>query len=191
MSDSRVKIEVAVTILTHGILNIPFIVTTSVGSILYMTHISKIGSDYKIRQDIINKINELQREFSIDTIIMEQNKLFLDKIDKYPDPYVLRNVTLGYGIQTSIEDNFFTSLNLISLPEYEWKNTVLNKRARYAIDLYKAHVLHRTSIPKQQLLDIDKYNYYEAVCLSESILFDSLMSKKHQINRGELKVEKR
>ena len=92
---------------------------------------------------------------------------------------------LGFGIQTSIEDNFYESLTILSVPDYEWAGKVLNKKARYSIDLYKAHILNRTNIPIKFLVTIENNNYYKAICLSECVLFDSLMDRKYQINKGE------
>ena len=178
--------NILLTIDLHNYLNIPFIITDNTGTILHMDNISKIGSNYSIRKNVINEIQILLNQFNIDTIILEQSKLFLDKIDRYPDPYVLRDVLLQFGVQVSIEDAFWKTLTILSFAEYEWKQEVLGKfKAKYAIDLYKSHVLHRGNIPKKQLINIDNYNYYEAICLSECVLSDKLMNKKYQINKGD------
>ena len=182
---NRIEPKIALTIFVHGYKNIPFVVTDSAGVIKHMTDVSHIGTNYAIRRSVIAKIIELVELYEVDTLILTQNKLFVDKVDRYPDPLVLRDIMLGYGIQVSVEDNFYTQLDILAIPDYEWKNLILGKGARYSIDLFKSHVLHRTDIPKKQMVLIDTNNYYEAVCLSESVLFDNLMQRKYQINKGD------
>lgn len=182
---NKLSPSILLTIDMSNIYNIPFIITGPTGGIIYMTNIPRTGNYYRIRQATINTIDRLIHHYNIDTILFEQNKLFIDKIDKYPDPYVLKNIMLGFGIQISIEDKYYESLTIISLPEYEWKNSILSKKVTYAIDLYKSHILHRTDIPIKYLVDIENNNYYKAICLSESILFDNLMNRKYQINKGD------
>ena len=182
---NKLKPKRLLVIDTENMFNIPVIIVAPSGEIIYMTNVPKVGNYYEIRKSTITTIDKLIQEYNIDTILFEQNKLFIDKIDKYPDPYVLKNIILGFGIQISIEDNYYKSLTLLSLSDYEWKNSVLNRKVKYTIDLYKAHILHRTDIPLKFLVDIENNNYYKAICLSESILFDNLMDKKYQINKGE------
>lgn len=184
-SKNKLSPQRLLTIDTENIYNIPFIITIPTGEIIHMTNIPKSGNYYRTRQVVISVIDTLIKDYNIDTILFEQNKLFIDKIDKYPDPYVLKNIMLGFGIQVSIEDKYYESLTVLSLPEYEWKNSVLNRKTKYAIDLYKAHILHRTDIPLNFLVNIENNNYYKAICLSESILFDNLMDRKYQVNKGE------
>ena len=183
---TKIKPNIVLTITIHNYLNIPFIVTNSLGQILDTFNITKVGSNYNIRKRVIDMINVIRSSYEVDTIILEQGKLFLDKIDKYPDPYVLRDVVLEFGIQVAIEDAFWDNYIILAFPEYEWKAEVLGKyKSKYAIDLYKSHVLHRCDIPKKQLINIDVNNYYETVCLSECVLFDKLMNKKYQVNKGD------
>ena len=186
---NKINAKIMLTIDTSNTYNIPIIITNHICEILYMTNISKPPyiTSYILRHNVLNQIDDLIQTYNVDTILFEKNKLFLDKIDKYPDTYVLRDVILGFGVQVAIEDKYYEKLTLISLPEYDWKNSILGNRARYAIDLYKSHILNRTDIPIKYLVNIENNNYYKAICLSESILFDNLMDKKYQINKGDLK----
>ena len=180
---NKLKPNIILTINIHNYLNIPFIVTNAFGQILNMYNITKVGSNYNIRKRVIDMISTIHSSYEIDTIVLEQSKLFLDKIDRYPDPYILRDIMLEFGIQIAIEDAFWKKYIILAFSEYEWKYEVLGKyKPKYSIDLYKSHILHRSDIPKKQLIDIDANNYYEAVCLSECVLSDKLMNKKYQVN---------
>ena len=182
---NKLKPQKILTIDTDNTYNISIIVTNSIGELLYMNKVLKTGEYYHIRQSVLNVIDNLIQKYEIDTILFEQNKLFIDKIDRYPDPIILKNILLGFGIQITIEDRYYKSLTILAIPEYEWKSKVLGRKVMYAIDLYKAHILHRTNIPIKYLINIENNNYYKAICLSESILFDALMDKKYQINKGD------
>lgn len=185
MSKNTIYPQRVITIDLDNLFDIPILVTDNSASILHATSVSKSTRHYITRHQIITILKELVDKYEVDTILFEQNKLFIDKIDKYPDPYVMKNILLGFGVKTSIEDNFYDKLTILELPEYEWKNCVLNRKVKYAIDLYKSHIKYRTNIPIKYLTAIDENNYYKAVCLSESVLFDKLMDKKYQINKGE------
>lgn len=148
-----------------------------------MTHVDKINKQYIVRRQVILKIQELLQKYTIDTIIMDENKLFIDKIDRHPDPYVLTNVTLGFGIKISIDDIFHDTIPyILELPEQEWRTKVLNKSTKYAIDLYSQHILQSQKFDTNTLKIIQDNNYFRALCLSESIFYNSLMLKKYQIN---------
>lgn len=183
MSKNTLQPTVILTIDTNNIYSIPLIVTIPNLDVLHYDNISKLGlTNYKIRQTFMEKVSNLVDTYSIDTIIMEQSKLFIDKIDKFPDPYVLRNVTLSYGLKISIEDKYYSTIKyLIELPEQEWKNKILGKHTRYSIDLYKAHILQR-DLDENTLNVINENNYYRTMCLSESVLYNELMNKKYQTN---------
>lgn len=162
---------------------IPITVTTNTNTILAITSVSKVGSHYKIRQQLLKFIDLFINQYNINTIIMEQNKLFIDKIDRHPDPFVLSNITLGYGIKISIQDKYYNSVKYIfELPQKEWKDNILNKSVKYSIDLYKSHILLR-DLGQDFLQIIDKNSCYKALCLSESVLYKSLMHKKYLINK--------
>ena len=182
---SKLEPNIIITYSTNNIDNIPIVITDSKCNILHMEDVSKQGPDYLVRIRFIKRLMKLQEQFNVDTIVMEKNKLFIDKIDKYPDPLVLKDVLLGYGLQISVENTFYDTMLLIAYPEYEWKKFVLNNRVKYAIDLYKSHILYRSNITKEQLEIINLGRYYESVCLSESILFGELLDNKYQINKGE------
>ena len=185
MEKSKLKPKDVLTIDVHNYGNIPLIVTNSSAQILYMTHIKKEGSPFSIRKKVLELTRQILEKYDINIIILEQNKLFIDKIDKYPDPILLRNIMLGFGIKVTLEDNFFNDLAIIELSDFDWKHIVLNGKVAYSIDLYKAHILKRTDIPLKQLVVIENNNYYKAVCLSESVLSGVLMTTKYQSNKGE------
>ena len=185
MAKNKIEPNVILTITTNNILNIPLIITSFTGNVIATTHIEKISyTNYRVRKMLKAKMENLINDYGVDTILLEQNQLFIDKIDKYPDPYVLRNVQLGFGIQVTIEDTYWERVKYImEIPKWEWKKEVLNKRADYAIDLYKSHILHRQDIDEETLKNIDDNNYYEALCLSESMLYSKFLHKNYQINK--------
>ena len=91
---------------------------------------------------------------------------------------------LNYSIQITLEDNYLDKIKyFIQLPEWEWLPTILNKKSRYAIDLYKNHILSKSfngdDLLKEQL---NSGNYYKVLCLSECSLYSKLMNKKYQVN---------
>ena len=185
MPKNNIEPSVILTITTDNILNIPIIVTDFTGKLLATTHVDKLGfNHYKIRQRIISNIDMLVTKYAVDTILLEQSQLFIDKMDKYPDPLVLNNVLLSYGIKISIEDRYWESVKYImEIPRYEWKKEVLSKKVDYAIDLYKSHILLRKDIPSDKLKEIDDNNYYETLCFSESLLYSKFLKKQYQINK--------
>lgn len=185
MRKNKIEPNITITIDIHGYMNIPFIVKDKLGNILAMRNIVKGRPAYDIRRLVINLLDELIQEFNVDTIIFEQNQLFIDKIDRYPDPFVLRNIQLGFGIKTSIDDKYHNTIKyILELPEQEWRRYVLNSHVKYSIDLYKAHILEQ-ELSEDLITSIDENNYYKALCLSESIWFDRLMDRKYQINKGD------
>ena len=164
---------------------IPMIVVTPELDILSMCHATGVGKHHIIRKNVITLTNMLISQYNIDTILLEQNKLFIDKIDRHPDPFVLSNVLIGYGIKVAIEDNYYDTVKyILQIPEKDWRKKVLNPSVTYAIDLYKSHV-ESLQLPTNTLETIDKDNYYKSVCFSESILFRDLMHDKYQINKGD------
>lgn len=185
MTRDKIEPTVILTLSTDNLMNIPIIITNFTGMILSTTHVEKLGfSNYDIRKKIKEVIDRKIAKYGVDTILIEQNQLFLDKMDKYPDPMVLRNILLSFGIQTTIEDNYWESVKYImEIPKFEWKKTVLNKRVEYAIDLYKSHILFRKDIKPELLKEIEDNNYYEALCLSESLLYSKFLKKQYQINK--------
>ena len=184
MAKEKIEPNIILSIDVHSYRNIPMCVTNSEGNILSITFVEKQGSYHTIRMKIIDMINILRQQFKIDTIIMEQNKLFIDKIDRHPDPIVYRNIELGFSIEIAVLDFYYKSIkNILSLPLKDWRNKVLNSTTKYSIDLYKAHIEIREDI-SQELLDIiQKYNCYKVICLSESVSYNSLMDKKYKLNK--------
>lgn len=185
MRRQEIKPNIYITIDLHSYLNIPFIVRDRERHILAMRNIMKGAKPYNLRKSVIEMLDSLIQEFNVDTIIFEQNHLFIDKIDRYPDPNVLRDIQLGFGIKTSIDDKYHNTIKyILELPEHEWRNQVLNSSVKYSIDLYKSHILEQL-LTQDTLTIIEEYNYYKALCLSESIWFDRLMDRKYQINKGD------
>lgn len=167
--------------------NIPILIVPYIdrNNILYLDHIIKYNNRYQTRLNLINKIKELIIEFKVDTIIFEQNKLFIDKIDKYPDPLIMRDILFGYSIQTSIEDNFYNINYILAFPEYEWQNRVLNKKVKYSIDLYKSHVLLTNSFDNEYIEKINSSNYYKILCFRDIINYEDIFRKEFMINKGD------
>ena len=175
---------IILTIDTSSRYNIPLILTDINNNILFMDNINKIqNSHYNIRKQLILKLKDLIPKYNIDTILLEQNKLFIDKIDRYPDPFILNNVCLAYGIHISIQDNFYTTVKYImELPNQNWQNIVLNSKVSYSIDLYKQHVKLK-NLDSNTLNVIESNNYYKAICLSDSMQYNALKQYKFVVNR--------
>ena len=183
MAKEKIEPNIILSIDVHSYRNIPMCVTNSEGNILSITFVEKQGSYHTIRMKIIDMINILRQQFKIDTIIMEQNKLFIDKIDRHPDPFVLSNITLGYGIKISLQDKYYNRIHyILELPQKEWTDKVLNKTTKYSIDLYKSHIALR-DLTQDYMNIIEQNHCYKALCLSESVSFDELMNKKYWINK--------
>lgn len=180
---TRINPQIVITIDIHSNIIIPIVVRDCFLNVLEMTHIGGIAKDYTVRKCLINKIDELIQKYNPDTILIESNKLFIDKIDRHPDPLVLRNICRGFGLQTSIDDKYHNDIaNIIALPNYEWHKAVLGNSMRYSFDLYKAHIKEQ-HFSVDEFSTIDKYNYYQVLCLSESVQYEHLMNKKYLLNR--------
>lgn len=161
------------------------IVTDKFNNILALRNIVKSSKDYFIRKNVLQLIEDLVNEYDVDCIIYEKNKLFIDKIDKYPDPFVLHDIKLGYGIINSIIDKYYeTSIKLLEIPYNDWYDRIMNRYVKYAIDLYKNHVLLRSDIINIKQ-DIETNNYYKLICFSEVVLHDELLHRKYLINKGD------
>lgn len=185
MSRNLIEPNVILTLCTDNLMNIPIVVTDKYLNILNMTTVTKSGGHHSIRTRLVSQIKSCVSEYNVDMIILEQNKLFTDTFSKYPDPYILRNVTLGFGINISIEDAFWDTIKyILEIPRKDWVDKVLGKADRYSIDLYKSHIMQH-NFDENTLHNIDINNYYKTICLSESVFYDSLMNKKYQVNKGE------
>lgn len=184
MAKSNIEPNIVLTLTTNNIMNIPIIITNNVGDILTATHINKLGlSYYQVRKQLKILIDKLISKYCVDTILIEQNQLFIDKIERYPDPYVLRDIKLGFSIQVMLEDNYWEKVKyILEIPRYEWKKEILNSKVDYAIDLYKNHIKLRQDLSSELMEQCDSNNYYETLCLSECILCSKFLHKKYQIN---------
>ena len=90
---------------------------------------------------------------------------------------------LAFGINISIQDNFYTTVKyIIELPNQNWQSIVLNNKVSYSIDLYKQHVKLK-NLDTDTLNVIESNNYYKAVCLSESMSYNALKLYKFVVNR--------
>lgn len=180
---NKVKPSIILTLDIQNYYGIPMVVTTSTNDILAITKIMKSGTHYRIRQQVMEFVDLFLQKYNIDTILMEQNKLFIDKIDRHPDPFVLSNITLGYGIKISLQDKYYNRIHyILELPQKEWTDKVLNKTTKYSIDLYKSHIALR-DLTQDYMNIIEQNHCYKALCLSESVSFDVLMNKKYWINK--------
>ena len=135
MARNKIEPNVIATITVNNIMNIPIVITNFTGNILHITHIEKVGyADYHIRRRLKSVLNNLISIYGVDTILIEQNQLFIDKIDRYPDPYVLRNIKLGFGIQITLEDTYWESIKYImEIPRWEWKKEVEKLRGKISM----------------------------------------------------------
>ena len=180
---NKIKPSIILTLDIQNYYGIPMVVTTSTNDILAITKIMKSGTHYRIRQQVMEFVDLFLQKYNIDTILMEQNKLFIDKIDRHPDPFVLSNITLGYGIKISLQDKYYNKIHyILELPQKEWTDKVLNKTTKYSIDLYKSHIALR-DLTQDYMNIIEQNHCYKALCLSESVSFDELMNKKYWINK--------
>ena len=180
---NKIKPSIILTLDIQNYYGIPMVVTTSTNDILAITKIMKGGTHYRIRQQVMEFVDLFLQKYNIDTILMEQNKLFIDKIDRHPDPFVLSNITLGYGIKISLQDRYYNKIHyILELPQKEWTDKVLNRTTKYSIDLYKSHIALR-DLTQDYMNIIEQNHCYKALCLSESVSFDVLMNKKYWINK--------
>lgn len=180
---NKIKPSIILTLDIQNYYGIPMVVTTSTNDILAITKIMKSGTHYRIRQQVMEFVDLFLQKYNIDTILMEQNKLFIDKIDRHPDPFILSNITLGYGIKISLQDKYYNRIHyILELPQKEWTDKVLNKTTKYSIDLYKSHIALR-DLTQDYMNIIEQNHCYKALCLSESVSFDELMNKKYWINK--------
>ena len=140
-----------------------------------------IEHDFKVK--LVNIINNLIEIYNIDSIFIEENKLFIDKIDKYPDPYILRNILLQYSIQITLEDNYLTNLKyFFVIPQKEWVSTILNYYSRYTIDFYKEHILEKIYLYENYKDIIEANNFYKTLCFAECCSYSKFMNKKYLVN---------
>ena len=190
-----IKPSMVLTIGKYNLFSVPYVVTNSDGVVIDIGAISKVSGAtheqtmFLTRQKCIKQIEYLHNLYNVDMIILEKNVLMIDKIDKYPDPLVLRQVLFGFGLLNSIEDKFFYDIKYImEIPNSDWRKYVLPERCTYAIDLFKSHVYKSIYITTEQLESAETINCYETICMSESVTYKSLMNKKYQVNYAKSEV---
>lgn len=182
MSKTTIEPSVVLTICTSDIFDIKLVLRNIKGDILELRSISKLPKLHIVRKNVISVINELLQLYDIDTIILEETKLFLDKIDKYPDPYILNNVCLNYGLKISIEDNYYNYVKYImEYSKYEWRKYVLGHN-KYGVDLFKNHVLNTIPLTEAEIEEVGSGRYFEVLCMSDVVKYNTLLNKKYQIN---------
>lgn len=181
----KIEPNIVLTIDIHGYSNIAMVIRQN-DDILSFAHVEKSNlNNYNIRKNVLDLLKLLYKQYNFDTIIFEQNQLFIDKIDRHPDPLVYRNILLGYGIANSIEDAFYDTVSyILAIPELEWRKYILNNSTKYSIDLYKSHILSQEKFSEAELTTFEQNNYYKVLCISESVRFDKLIDRRYQINEG-------
>lgn len=143
--------------------------------------------EHKMKQNLAVSINQAIEEQNVDTILLESCKLSIDKINMFPDPYILRNILLQYSVQVTIEDNFIDKVEyFFEVPQKEWLGTIFNRNSIYSIDLFKHHILQMLNNEDELLKIIDAQNYYRVLCFSESINYTNLANRKYLINKEDI-----
>lgn len=183
MTKIKINPSIILSVDVSAINTIPIVVTTIDGQILKIQSVPKTTNNYLIRKSVITTIYSLLCTYNIDTIIMEQSKLFTDQIGIHPDPFILSNVILNFGINIAILDNYYDSVKYImELPNYIWEKEVLNIHNKYSVDYYKSHIQLK-DLTQECINTIEQVNGYKALCLSESAKYTQLMNIKYCINR--------
>ena len=181
----KIEPNIILTIYTHNILSVDFILRTQDGTILKMDSYSYnplYDTSYKVRHDVINIIEGIFAETQFDTIILESTKIFTDGITKYPDPELYKNVVYSFGMEISIIDNFKTLVDyILVIPYKDWTNVVLNTKLQYLLDKCKNHISLCYELTEEQQKTIYNYNLYTALCLSESVKHTNLLDEKYLI----------
>ena len=182
MAKRKIEPNIVLTLNSNDMFDVKMVLRDGIGNILELRSVSKLPKMHITRRNVVNVINELLQVYEIDTIILEEVKLFLDRIDKYPDPYVLQNVCLGYGLRVAIEDNFYNRIKYImEYSRYEWRKYILGNN-KYGIDLFKNHILLSNVLSEADIEKLDEGRFYEVLCMSEIVRHNSLLNKKYQIN---------
>lgn len=187
----KIKIEPKI-ILTLGIEfnRINVVVRSIEGDILKLVGIPisvsrKKSDEQELKSLLISKINEIIDECLVDTIIIEKNKLLVDRFNLFPDLYILNDILLRYSVQITLEDNYFNRVKyFFEIPQKDWLNVIFNKNSTYSIDVFKQFVVNCGMYNDELLAIIDSNNSYKTLCFSESVNFSNLLNKKYLINEG-------
>lgn len=187
----KIKIEPKI-ILTLGIEfnRISVVVRSIEGDILKLVGIPisvsrKKSDEQELKSLLISKINEIIDECLVDTIIIEKNKLLVDRFNLFPDFYILNDILLRYSVQITLEDNYFNRVKyFFEIPQKDWLNVIFNKNTTYSIDVFKQFVVNCGMYNDELLAIIDSNNSYKTLCFSESVNFSNLLNKKYLINEG-------
>lgn len=184
MSDKqKIEPKVILTIYTKTIGIVHFIVKDNDNNILFLDNIlynPLWQSSIQLRKQVVEKVLEIMQNYEIDTILIEETKLFTNGISIYPDPEVYKNILYCYGIQVSVEDRFIPLLPyILVIPYKEWTETILNTRQKYLLDKCKDHILVTTKLTDEQNELVKQYDFYQALCFSDCIKYDKLINKKY------------
>lgn len=181
----KLEPKIILTIYTKVLGYVHFIVTTKDYEILLLDKIEYNPlwqNNIDLRKQIRIKTNQIIEQYSVDTILLEDTKLFTDGITKYPDPEIYKNIVYCFGIKITIEDNFIDKVdNILIIPYKDWTETVLNTKLKYLLDRCKNHILGYNQFTDEQGELIKQCNFYQALCFSESIKYDKLINKKYKV----------
>ena len=182
----KIQPKIILILYTKNIGIIHFIVKDIENNILHLDTIEyipyKLINTISLRRQVVDKSLEIINEYNVDTIILEKTKLFTDGIAKYPDPEVYKNVLLNFGIQISIEDKFINIIKyLFEIPYKDWTETVLNSKQKYILDQCKNHISILNELTDEQEQIVNQYNFYQALCFSDVIKHNNIISKKYLV----------
>ena len=136
-------------------------------------------SHQRIREECIEKINILLKEYEFDTMVLEKiDKLFNSDINMYPDPYIMNNKMFIFGTHTVIIHTFNPIIkNIFTISYKDWSEQIFNKQIRYLMDRPKKYLFDLNYITPQNKNEIVENNLYSIVCFGLSLRYNLLVDK--------------